>query len=236
MRHYTVKQVAALSGVPIRTLHYYDEIGLLRPAYVGENGYRYYTEDELLRLQQILLHRELGFALKEIAALLDARDFDRLSALKAQRSRLEAEAKRYRRLVATIDRTITRLEATSRVAPGAVPRFRHVTDRFEDIEIIGQIGSLHGANSMFFADVDGDGDLDFFWGDFFEPGVLFIRNTGSCAGPDLRAEPVPLRTADGELLSTSGYNVTYLADIDADGDLDLFVGVLGGAFNPNLTA
>ena len=110
MRHYTVKQVAALSGVSIRTLHYYDEIGLLRPAYVGENGYRYYTEDELLRLQQILLHRELGFALKEIAALLDARDFDRLSALKAQRSRLEAEAKRYRRLVATIDRTITRLE------------------------------------------------------------------------------------------------------------------------------
>ena len=135
-----------------------------------------------------------------------------------------------------VEGTVTRLEATGTASDGAVPAFRHVTDRFQGIEIIGQIGSLHGANSMFFADVDGDGDLDFFWGDFFEPGVLFIRNTGSCAEPDLRGEPVPLRTADGELLRTSGYNVTYLADIDADGDLDLFVGVLGGAFNPNLTA
>mgnify|MGYP001243075152 FL=1 len=135
-----------------------------------------------------------------------------------------------------VEGTVSRFEAVGAASDGAVPAFRHVTDRFQGIEIIGQIGSLHGANSMFFADVDGDGDLDFFWGDFFEPGVLFIRNTGSCAEPDLRAEPVPLRTADGELLRTSGYNVTYLADIDADGDLDLFVGVLGGAFNPNLTA
>ncbi|HEY8468337.1 MAG TPA: VCBS repeat-containing protein [Longimicrobiales bacterium] len=135
-----------------------------------------------------------------------------------------------------VEGTITRLEATSRVAPGAVPRFRHVTDRFENIEIIGQIGSLHGANSMSFADVDDDGDLDLFWGDFFEPGVLFIPNTGTCSTPGLRTEPVPLRTADGDTLRSSGYNVTYLADIDADGDLDLFVGVLGGAFNPNLTA
>src|SRR5690606_10859323 len=110
VQRYTVKQVAELSGVSVRTLHYYDEIGLLRPAYVGSNGYRYYTEGELLRLQQILLHRELGFALKEIAALLDAPGFDRLSALEAQRSRLAAEAERYRRLVGTIDRTIAHLE------------------------------------------------------------------------------------------------------------------------------
>src|SRR5690606_3960209 len=144
-------------------------------------------------------------------------------------------------LLGRIEGTVTRFEEATRDAQG-MPRFALVTDRFEDIEIIGQLSggiapsARHGANAMAFADHDDDGDLDFFWGDFFEPGVLYIPNTGSCAGPDLRAEPVPLRTADGELLSTSGYNVTYLADIDADGDLDLFVGVLGGAFNPNLTA
>src|SRR5690606_4698147 len=96
--------------------HHYDEIGLLEPAYVGDNGYRYYEEEELLRLQQILLHRELGFALKDIAALLDDPGFDRLAALEAHKARLEAEAERYRRLVGTIDRTIADLRR--RVAPG----------------------------------------------------------------------------------------------------------------------
>lgn len=110
MPSYTVKQVAEMSGVSVRTLHHYDEIGLLEPAHVGDNGYRYYGADELLRLQQILLYRELGFALKEIAAILDAPGFDRLAALEAQKARLEAETKRYRRLVRTIDRTIAELK------------------------------------------------------------------------------------------------------------------------------
>lgn len=59
---YTVKQVSDLAGVSIRTLHYYDEIGLLKPASHGENGYRYYDEQALLRLQQILFFRELDFS------------------------------------------------------------------------------------------------------------------------------------------------------------------------------
>jgi hypothetical protein len=59
---HTVKQVAKLSGVSVRALHHYDEIGLLKPASVGANGYRYYGREELLRLQQILFHRELGGA------------------------------------------------------------------------------------------------------------------------------------------------------------------------------
>jgi hypothetical protein len=87
---------------------------------------------------------------------------------------------------------------------------------------------------MAFADVDGDGDQDFFWGDFFEAGLLWIENLGSCEVPDLRASPVPV-PAD-ELITTSGYNVASLADTDGDGDLDVLVGVLGGAFNPNTTA
>ena len=63
---YTVKQVAAMSGVSVRTLHFYDETGLLKPAYHGANGYRFYEEPQLLTLQQILFYRELGFELKQI--------------------------------------------------------------------------------------------------------------------------------------------------------------------------
>ena len=110
MRHYTVSQLAELSGISVRTLHHYDEIGLLAPAFVGENGYRYYGEEELLRLQQILLHREFGFPLREIGAILDDPAFDRIAALEAHRVRLELEAERYRRLVRTIDRTIAELK------------------------------------------------------------------------------------------------------------------------------
>ena len=80
MSGYTVKQVAKLSGVSVRTLHHYDEIGLLEPAAVGGNGYRYYGREELLRLQQILFHRELGIPLDQIGRLLDAPGFDRIAA------------------------------------------------------------------------------------------------------------------------------------------------------------
>ena len=129
--------------------------------------------------------------------------------------------------------------ANSRV--NGVPRFQFQQDRWENIEIVAQMGpgdllpSLHGANTMFFADHDQDGDLDLFWGDFFEDGVLLIQNTGSCTSYSLRVEPVPIMAGDTKL-STSGYNVPFLVDIDADRDLDLFVGVLGGAHNPNQTA
>ena len=115
-----------------------------------------------------------------------------------------------------------------------VPIFQLVTDRFEDIEIVAQFASLHGANTLTFHDVDQDGDKDLFWGDFFESGVLLIPNTGSCAEPSLRSEPLPFPAEDP--LSTSGYNAPVFVDIDGDGDHDFFVGVLGGAFNPNHSA
>ena len=114
-RTWTVSQLARLSGTSVRTLHHYDEIGLLKPASVGENGYRYYGREELLRLQSILVHREFGIALGDIGALLDSAGFDRLEALRAQRGRIEAEAERYRRLARTIDRTIAELEGRDTV-------------------------------------------------------------------------------------------------------------------------
>jgi hypothetical protein len=142
-----------------------------------------------------------------------------------------------------VDGTVTRYEEVDVV--DGVPVFELVTDRFQDIEIVAALSVpgegesplptvRHGANSMFFADADGDGDPDLWWGDYFEAGVLFIENFGSCARPDLRSEPVPV-PAQEEIL-TSGYNAPYLVDADADGDLDLFIGVLGGAFNPTRTA
>jgi DNA-binding transcriptional MerR regulator len=110
VKELTVKQLAAISGVTVRTLHHYDEIGLLTPAAVGANGYRYYGREELLRLQRILFHRELGVPLGSIAELLDLEGKDQISVLRQHREKLHAERERYRVLIETIDRTITDLE------------------------------------------------------------------------------------------------------------------------------
>jgi DNA-binding transcriptional MerR regulator len=109
MARYTVKQLARLSGVSIRTLHHYDEIGLLKPAFTGENRYRYYGREELLRLQDILFHRELGVPLVEIARLLEVAGRDRLAILEQHREMLAQRVKRSRLLLRTIDRTIAEL-------------------------------------------------------------------------------------------------------------------------------
>lgn len=136
--------------------------------------------------------------------------------------------------VGQVTGTLKRYESVGLDSDG-VPRFALVTDRFEDIEIVAQInmGSRHGANAIAFIDYDSDGDEDLFWGDFFEPGLLLIQNTGTCEAPDLRNEPLPFPRQEPVL--SSGYNVPYFADVDGDGQNDLFIGVLGGAFNANAT-
>ncbi|MFK7846742.1 MAG: FG-GAP repeat domain-containing protein [Rhodothermales bacterium] len=135
--------------------------------------------------------------------------------------------------IGRVEGTVMRYEAVKKVEDDP-PRFRLITDRFENIEIVGQFASLHGANTLDFFDVDNDGDQDLFWGDFFEPGLLLIENTGSCSEPVLQGEPLPYPTEAP--MSTSGYNAPAFSDFDGDGDQDMFVGVLGGAFNPNLTS
>ena len=109
-----------------------------------------------------------------------------------------------------------------------------MTDRFEDIEILGMFATLHGANALSFHDIDQDGDEDLFWGDFFEPGILLISNTGTCAEPNLRNEPIAYPPDDP--IKTSGYNSVLFADLDGDDTTELLFGVLGGAFNPNTSA
>jgi len=113
VKTYTVKQLARLAGVSVRTLHHYDEIGLLRPAFVGENRYRYYGREELLRLQDILFHRELGVPLQEIARALDDGGRDRVVVLEDQRLLLLDRVRRSRQLIRTIDRTIAELKGSA---------------------------------------------------------------------------------------------------------------------------
>jgi MerR family transcriptional regulator, thiopeptide resistance regulator len=107
---YTVKQLATLAGVSVRTLHYYDQIGLLNPESVGDNGYRYYGEAALLRLQQILFYRELDLRLEQIKQIVVSPDFDILSALRAHRKGLAGRAERLERLIQTVDDTIMHLK------------------------------------------------------------------------------------------------------------------------------
>ncbi len=103
---YTVNQLAKLAGVSVRTLHYYDEIGLLAPSYVKDNGYRCYADAELLRLQQILFFRELEFPLSDIVRMMNAPDFDRTEALKDQKRLLELKRTRLDGLLHTIQSTL----------------------------------------------------------------------------------------------------------------------------------
>lgn len=107
---YAVRQLARLAGITRRTLHYYDEIGLLKPTRVGANDYRYYGEEALLRLQQILLYRELEVPLDEIRRILSQPDFDLPAALERPKTELQRRAVRLERLIATVDDTIQYLK------------------------------------------------------------------------------------------------------------------------------
>lgn len=103
---YTVKDLAKFSGVSIRMLHYYDQIDLLKPAYVGDNGYRYYEEKQLLLLQQILFYKELDFPLDEIRKILVGDDFDAIKALNTHKIFLKKNLERTKELIKTIDKTL----------------------------------------------------------------------------------------------------------------------------------
>lgn len=107
---YTVNKLAKLSGVSIRTLRFYDEIGLLKPAYVGDNNYRYYEEAQLLMLQQILFFRELGFHLNDIKRIILSPDFDKVTTLESHKKVLENNLDRTKGLIETIDKTISHLK------------------------------------------------------------------------------------------------------------------------------
>jgi DNA-binding transcriptional MerR regulator len=106
---YTVRQLAKLAGVTVRTLHHYDQIGLLRPNARTAAGYRLYGETDLLRLQQILLFKEMDVPLEQIREILDDPQFDLVQALRGHRQTLQARAARLETLLLTVDKTIAKL-------------------------------------------------------------------------------------------------------------------------------
>ena len=103
---YSIKEIADLAGVTSRTIRYYDEIGLLDPAKIGDNGYRYYDRDSLLRLQQILFFCELDVPLKEIELIMNGPNYDLLSALENHRSALQGKVHRLEKMIDTLDKTV----------------------------------------------------------------------------------------------------------------------------------
>ena len=99
-----IKEFAELTGVSVRTLHYYDEIGLLKPSFVDEqNGYRFYDEASLERMQEILFYRELDFPLKSIAEILASPNYDKQKALAEQKRLLTIKKDRLERLIAALE-------------------------------------------------------------------------------------------------------------------------------------
>ena len=99
-----IKEFAGFTGVSVRTLHYYDEIGLLTPAFVDRStGYRFYDENSLLRMQEILFYRELDFSLKSIREFLSSPNYNKRKALKEQKKMLTLKKERLERLISAID-------------------------------------------------------------------------------------------------------------------------------------
>ena len=128
---WSIAEVARMSGVTSRTLRHYDEIGLLPPAWIGSNGHRYYEEADLLRLQQILLMRELDLGLREIQAVLDDQ-VDQVAVLRQHHRRLLMERDRLERLVRTVGRTIAELqESKGDRGMGKINRVENLFEGFE---------------------------------------------------------------------------------------------------------
>ncbi len=140
---------------------------------------------------------------------------------------------------------------------GGVPSFEEIPGNFQDISIIGEgapsssfetgpdffgsaqeagrhpfsslAAAAHGSNSLTIVDIDDDADPDIFWGDLFEPSVVYLRNSGTCVQPNITIQAREFPQA--QPLLSSGFNAPRFADIDGDGDNDMFIAVLGGAFS-----
>lgn len=126
---YTVNRLSQLAGISIRTLHYYDEIGLLKPSMVKNNGYRYYKEAELIRLQQILFFRELEFSLEDIKRILGRPQFSVIESLRDQKKLMRLKKDRLETLINSIDNTIKRMNNNQKMNDN------ELYDAFKDDEV-----------------------------------------------------------------------------------------------------
>ncbi len=140
---YTIKEIADLASVTTRTIRYYDEIGLLDPALTGDNGYRYYDQDSLLRLQQILFFRELDVPLKEIELIMNGPNYDLLNALENHRSALQGKVRRLETLIDTLDKTVSSVKGEGPMSD------RDIFDGFDESQYEDEVQERWGDSPKF---------------------------------------------------------------------------------------
>lgn len=112
---YKIKEIAEIAGVSIRTLHHYDQIGLLKPETYSHKGYRLYSESDIEKLQQVLFFKELGFSLKETIEIINDGSFDKKKALKTHKKLLLKKKKRLDEIISSIDKTIESIEGDKKM-------------------------------------------------------------------------------------------------------------------------
>ncbi|MGL5755175.1 MAG: MerR family transcriptional regulator [Paraclostridium sp.] len=113
---YKVNEVSKLSGISIRMLHHYDKIGILVPSKKTEKNYRLYSEEDIKRLYQILIFKELEFSLKDIKNILDDEDFDREKALKLQRELIVKKKNRMEKIITSIDEVVDNMGGNEKMS------------------------------------------------------------------------------------------------------------------------
>ncbi|WMT41190.1 MerR family transcriptional regulator [Paenibacillus sp. D2_2] len=157
----TVKQVSLLTGVSVRALQFYDEIGLLRPTRVNDAGYRLYDDDLLEKLQQILFFKELDFTLSEIKAFMDNPQFDKKSVFEKQRGLIQMKCDRLNALLGLLDKLIKGEKCMDFKDFDMSDYFRVMANfkRTHTDEIIKQLGSIEDFDSIFLKMNDNEAEI-----------------------------------------------------------------------------
>jgi DNA-binding transcriptional MerR regulator len=131
---YLIKEFAELTKVTVRTLHYYDQIGLLKPSFEKPNGYRVYTDRDLLKLQQIVTLKFMGFSLGQIQRLLDSKGYEAAKSLKIQSGAVKDEIARLRQASRAIDQVLSLLETKGRIHKQKLIKIMEVIQMGEDVK------------------------------------------------------------------------------------------------------
>jgi DNA-binding transcriptional MerR regulator len=131
---YLIKEFADLTKVTVRTLHYYDQVGLLKPSFERSNGYRVYTDADLLKLQQIVTLKFMGFSLGQIRRLLDSKGYEAVKSLKVQAGAVKDEIARLRQASQAIEQVLTLLETKGRIHKQKLIKIMEVIQMGEDIK------------------------------------------------------------------------------------------------------
>jgi DNA-binding transcriptional MerR regulator len=143
---YLIREFAKLTRVTVRTLHYYDQIGLAKPSFERPNGYRVYTDADLLKLQQIVTLKFMGFSLDEIRRLLDSKGYEAVKSLKVQAEAVKDEIARLREASRAIEQVLSRLEKDGRVRKDKLIKIMEVIQMGEDVK--------KGWHEKFFSEAD----------------------------------------------------------------------------------